>query len=131
MDDSKIVELYLERSENAIAETSKKYTRYCHSISFNILHNSQDAEECVNDTYLRAWNAIPPNQPNQLSTFLGKITRNLSFNRYKQYSAEKRGFGQAELALSELEDCIPAKTDVEQASNEKELVEAINKFLYR
>ena len=129
MDDIKIIELYWNRSENALAETSKKYSRYCHHISFNILHNNQDAEECVGDTYLRAWNAMPPQSPNRLSTFLGKITRNLSLNRYKQYGAEKRGLGQTELVLSELEDCIPSMADVEQTTDEIVLVEAINTFL--
>jgi RNA polymerase sigma-70 factor (ECF subfamily) len=129
MDDNEIVELYWERSENAIAETSKKYSKYCHYISYNILHNSKDAEECVNDTYLCTWNAIPPKCPNCLATFLGKITRNLSLDRYKRYAAEKRGLGQAELVLSELEDCIPATLDVEQASDEMILVKALNAFL--
>jgi RNA polymerase sigma-70 factor (ECF subfamily) len=129
MDDNEIVELYWERSENAIAETSKKYSKYCHYISYNILHNHEDAKECVNDTYLRTWNAIPPKRPNCLATFLGKITRNLSLDKYKQYAAEKRGLGQTELVLSELEDCIPAASDVEQATDEMILVKAINTFL--
>lgn len=129
MEDSKIVDLYWEHSENAIEETSKKYTRYCHYISFNILHNKEDAEECVNDTYLRAWNAMPPQRPNRLSTFLGKITRNLSLDKYKLYATEKRGFGQTELALSELDDCIPATSGVEQAIDEIILADVLNGFL--
>jgi len=129
MNDSEIVELYWERSENAIAETSKKYSRYCYYISYNILHNNEDANECVNDTYLRAWNAIPPRRPDCLSSFLGKITRNLSLDRYKQYAAEKRGLGQTELVLSELEDCISGTSDIEQRIDEMVLVENINKFL--
>lgn len=129
MDDHQIIDLYWNRSEAAIEETSKKYARYCHSISFNILHNDEDAQECVNDTYLRAWNAMPPHRPNRLSTFLGKITRNLSLNRYKQYTAGKRGLGQTELVLSELNDCIPAVSDVEQATDEKLLIDELNRFL--
>ncbi|MGI5899086.1 MAG: RNA polymerase sigma factor [Christensenellales bacterium] len=129
MDDSKIVDLYWERSETAINETSKKYSRYCHYISFNILHNNEDAEECVNDTYLRAWNAMPTKRPNVLSTFLGKITRNLSFDRFKQYNAEKRGFGQVEQTLSELDECVPSVSNVEQEIDEKVLEEALNGFL--
>ncbi len=129
MDDDQIVELYWERSEAAIAETSKKYGRYCHFISNNILHNSQDADECVNDTFLRAWNAIPPNKPNCLCTFLGKITRNLSFNKYKSYSAEKRGGSQTALSLSELEECIPVFDNVEQVVEKMTLDEAIHCFL--
>lgn len=130
MKDDEIIGLYWERSENAIVETGKKYGRYCHTIAYNILHSDEDAEECVNDTYWRAWQAIPPQTPNCLSAFLGKITRNLSLNRYKRYATQKRGTGQTALVLSELEDCIPAENDVEQAADEKCLVESIEKFLY-
>ncbi len=129
MDDSKIVQLYWERSENAIAETSKKYSKYCHYISYNILNNNEDAKECVNDTYMSAWNTIPPKRPECLSTFLGKITRNLSLNRYKQYAAQKRGSGQTVLVLSELEDCTPGSSGVEQIVDEMVLKETLNNFL--
>lgn len=129
MDDNNIIKLFWERSEEAIVETSKKYSNYCFTISYNILYNNEDAKECVNDTYLRAWNTIPPNRPNRLATFLGKITRNLSLNRYKYIKAGKRGFGQVELVLSELEACIPAPMDTEQIFDELVLTEAINKFL--
>lgn len=111
MDDSKIIELYMERSEQAISETSKKYGRYCHYIAYSILHNDEDSEECVNDTYLRAWNSIPPKRPSKLQTFLGKITRNLSLNKWEKLSAEKRGAGQTSLILDELSECIPAEQD--------------------
>ena len=101
MDDNKIIDLYWERSELAISETANKYERYCYSISYNILHSEEAAEECVNDTYLSAWKSMPPHRPSRLATFLGKITRNLSLNSFKQYKAEKRGLGQTALALSE------------------------------
>lgn len=129
MDDNKIIELYWKRSEDAIVQTSKKYSRYCHYISFNILHNNEDAEECVNDTYLRAWNAMPPRRPDCLSTFLGRITRNLSIDKYRKYSAEKRGFGETALVLSELAECVPSPQSVEQTIDEIVLVEEINRFL--
>lgn len=129
MEDSKIIDLYWERDETAIDETVKKYSRYCHSISFNILHNRDDAEECVNDTYLKTWNAIPPKRPNCLATFLGRITRNLSLDKFKKYSAEKRGHGQMEIALSELDEVLPSTTNVEQAIDEKELVKLLDEFL--
>ncbi len=88
MDDQQIVDLYWVRTENAISETAHKYGRYCHYIAYNILHNDEDSEECVNDTYLKAWNIIPPQRPNKLSTFLGKITRNLALDRYKYNSRQ-------------------------------------------
>ena len=90
MDDAKIVQLYFDRNEQAIPATADKYGNYCKSIANNILGNHQDAEECVNDTYLNTWNTIPPHRPKMLSTFLGKIVRNLSFNRYKHNTASKR-----------------------------------------
>lgn len=115
MKDHEIIELYWARNQLAITATADKYGSYCHTIAYNILHNNEDAEECSNDTYLGAWNSIPPQRPNRLSIYLGKITRNLALNRYKRYTAEKRGHGQVELVLSELEACIPANTCVEQA----------------
>lgn len=130
MKDEEIIELYLERDEKAIAATAEKYGSYCHSISYNILQNAEDAQECVNDTWLGAWKSIPPHRPNQMATYLGKITRNLSLNRFKHYAAEKRGLGQAELALSELEECIPAKSSIEQIIEEMSLTKSINRFLY-
>lgn len=129
IEDSKIIDLYWERDETAIGETAKKYSQYCHSISFNILHSNEDAVECVNDTYLNAWNAIPPKRPNCLATFLGKITRNLSLDKFKKYSAEKRGHGQMEIALSELDEVLPSKTSIEQVIYEKELVKLLDEFL--
>jgi len=130
MNDNEILELYWSRSEHAIEATSEKYGAYCHIVSFNILHNEEDAEECVNDTWLNAWNAIPPNRPNRLQTYLGKITRNLSLSRYRKYSTEKRGFGQMPLALSELEECVSDADTVEQAVEDKALLAAIERFLY-
>lgn len=130
MKDNEIIELYWERNEAAITATAEKYGGYCHTIAYNILHNNEDAEECVNDTWLGAWKSLPPQRPNRLATYLGKITRNLSLDRFKQYNAAKRGSGQAELVLTELEDCVPAETDVEQSVDEMVLVESINQFLY-
>ena len=91
MDDNDIIQLYWDRNEQAIRITSDKYGHYCKAIARNILNNEEDAEECVNDTYLNAWNSMPTHWPKQLETFLGKITRNLSFNKYKHDHAEKRG----------------------------------------
>lgn len=130
MKDYEIIELYWARDERAITATSEKYGNYCHAIAFHILHDNEDAKECSNDAYLGAWNSIPPQRPNPLSTYLGKITRNLALNRYKRYTTQKRGQGQVALVLSELEECIHAKTTVEQELEEKILAAAINHFLY-
>jgi len=106
-EDETIIDLYFAREERAIAETGKKYGGYCRSIAFNILHSHEDTEECVSDTWLHTWNAIPPTRPGCLRAFLGRITRNLSFTRWEAARAQKRGGGQTELLLSELSDCLP------------------------
>jgi RNA polymerase sigma-70 factor (ECF subfamily) len=129
MDDIKIIELFWQREEAGLAAATHKYTGYCHSIAYRILSNNEDAEECVADTWLRAGNAIPPARPNRLSTVLGKITRNLSLNRYEKLHAEKRGGGAVEVALAELADCIPSSTSVEEEIEGKALTELIDKFL--
>ena len=105
MDDQNIIALYWARSETAISETAQKYGGYCFSIAKNILTNHEDAEESVNDTYLTAWNAMPPRRPSILATFLGKITRRLAIDRWRYRNACKRGGGEVTLALDELEDC--------------------------
>ena len=106
MSDKDIVDLYWSRSEDAIFETSKKYGRLCYSIALNILDNHEDAEECVNDMYLNAWNSMPNNRPNKLMAFLAKITRNLAINKYKYRSTQARGGGIINLALDELTECV-------------------------
>lgn len=128
LEDEKIVELYLERSETAITETQTKYGRYCHTIAYNVLYSNEDAEECVNDTYIRAWNSIPPQKPNVLSAFLGAITRNLALDRYQRTKAKKRSEC-TELALEELGECIPCSEDGASIADELALKEAINGFL--
>ena len=130
MDDEKIIEMYWTRSERAITATMAKYSKYCHAISYNILRSNEDAEECVNDTYLQAWNAIPPTRPNNLAVFIGTITRRLSLNRYKMYKREKRGCGQVEIALTELEEVIPdTAKSLDDSINCEILTSAINCFL--
>ena len=106
MGDQEIIGLYWERNEDAISETEIQYGKYCHSISIRIVRNKEDADECVNDTWLRAWNAIPPAKPSRLSVWLGKITRNLSLNKLDSRNAGKRGGGEVELSLDELEKSI-------------------------
>lgn len=130
MKDTEILNLYWERNEQAIAESERSYGRYCHSIAFHILHDREDSDECVNDTWLRAWNVIPPKRPDKLSIFLGTITRNLSLDKWKRRNAAKRGSGEMEFALDELVECIPASHNTEEAVEAAELERAINDFLH-
>ena len=127
MEDTAILELYWARNEQAIAETQKSYGKYCYSIAYHILH---DTEECLNDTWMRAWNAIPPKKPNRLELFLGTITRNLSFDRWKTKNAKKRGSGLMDTTLDELAECIPAAHDTESIVEAAELERSINAFLH-
>ena len=129
MKDSQIVELYWNRDERAIRETSTRYGRYCYAIADNILHDPEDAEECVNDTWMRAWNAMPPQRPGRLRMFLAKITRNLSFDRFQARRAQKRGGGEMPLVLEELEECLPSRDDVEGEVQARELERAVSEFL--
>ncbi len=130
MEDQRIVELYLARSEAAIGETGKKYSKYCFSIANNILNNPDDANECVNDTFYKAWNSIPPAKPKILSAFLGKITHDLAIDRWRKQAAIKRGSGQVHLALEELAECIPSSQNVEHTIEKKELEEAVHGFIH-
>ena len=129
MNDDQIIQLYFDRSEQAIKETDTKYGDYCYSIAFNILTNPEDAEESVSDTYLSAWNAMPPRRPPALAAFLGKITRNLSIDRWRKYRAFKRGEGQIELALEELRECVSGTESAEEAAIRKEILASLNRFL--
>ncbi len=129
MEDSEIIRLYWDRNEQAINATADKYGHYCKAIAKNILNCEEDAEECVNDTYLKAWNSMPTQWPPQLAAFLGKITRNLSFNRYKRQHAEKRGGGEISLVLDELADCVSDVDDVEETIDRQELIKAIDSFV--
>lgn len=129
MEDSQIVELYWQKSANAISETANKYGLYCFTIAENILHNTEDSEECVNDTWLGAWNAMPPQRPDVLRVFLAKITRNLAFNRFNARNAEKRGGGEITLVLDELGECLGGGTDTEGIYEAKELRQCIRHFV--
>lgn len=129
MDDGQIVDLYWARAENAISETANKYGTYCRYIAYNILYSEEDSEECVNDAYLAAWNTIPPQRPNRLSTFLGKLTRNLALDRAKYNGREKRGGGQLPLALDELAGCVPSADDTLRAVDDMVLADCFDRFL--
>ena len=129
MDDQKIIDLYWSRSETAITETDQKYGKYCYSIAYNILTNNEDAEESVSDTYMAAWKAMPPKRPSILATFLGKITRHLSIDRWRSRNRYKRGGGEIVLALEELEDCVEDNQTLEKTYERKQLALICNRFL--
>ena len=129
MDDEKIIELFFRRLEQAIDETAKKYGRYLRTISYNILYNIEDSEECVNDTYMRVWNTIPPERPRIFPAYIGTIARNLSLDRYKARRADKRGGGELTLALDELLDCIPTGDFATELIDDMELSQVFDGFL--
>jgi len=129
MTDAEIVALYWARKEQAITESESAYGGYCRSIAWNILKNRLDTEECVNDTWLRAWNAMPPQKPGILSVFLGTITRNLSLDRWRNATAKKRGSGQLQRAFDELEYCVSAGVSLEDRITQADLSRLLARFL--
>lgn len=129
MEDRSIIDLFFRRDRKAITEMSEKYGRRLFRIASNILADGRDAEECVNDTYLKAWNSIPPNDPENLLCYAAKIVRNLSLNLHKKNNTAGRGGGSAEEAFDELAECLPDNEGVEDALDEKELAKIINAFL--
>ncbi|MBQ9131469.1 MAG: RNA polymerase sigma factor [Clostridia bacterium] len=129
MEDFQIVNLYWARNEAAISESDRKYGRMLQSLSLSILSSRQDAEECVNDTYLAAWKSMPTQRPSYLGAFLSKITRNLSIDRYRASRREKRGG--VELVLEELSECVSSADSVEQDYENGRLTAALNGFLYK
>lgn len=129
MTDREILELFWKREERALEETERQYGAYCRSIAWNILRDRMDTEECVNDTWLRAWNAIPPDRPNRLAVFLGTITRNLSLDRWRLKQSKKRGGGQLETVFSELEQCAANSVTLEERVSRMELSRLLDSFL--
>lgn len=129
MTDESIIALYWKRSEQAVAESQNAYGRYCYRVANGILNDPSDSEESVNDTWLAAWAAMPPGRPQNLKTFFGVLTRRISVSRLRARLAEKRGGGEALLALEELAECIPARWSVEKAVEDRELVGAFDAFL--
>ena len=128
MDDKQIIELYFERNEQAIKETETKYGTFCHRIAMNILGIHEDAEECVNDTYYSVWKQIPPTVPEVFKVYLGRITRNLSISRFRAMRAKKR-YSSMEIMLSELNDCVPSSSNVEQTIEVMQLSDYISEWL--
>ena len=128
LDDSKIIELFFERSEQAIIELSKKYGSVCMKVADNILNNKSDSEECVNDAYLGTWNTIPPQKPNPLLSYVCRIVRNLALKKYHANTAAKRN-SVYDVALDELEYCFPASASVEEEYSANEVAHLIDAFL--
>ncbi len=131
MEDTAIIDLYFARNEEAITRTEEKYGCYCSRIAKGILRDPEDARETLSDTWLAAWNAIPPQIPRRLAAFLGKITRRIAINRLNAQTAAKRGGGELLLALEELQLCVPSGDSPEQALEEKELSALIREFVGR
>lgn len=129
MKDDAIIELYWQRQEQAVEESTRKYGAYCIQLAGRILGSAHDAEECVNDVLQAAWDSIPPNRPENLKSYLGKLTRRICMKRWRAFDAQKRGGGEAALSLEELSDCIPEGRDLEAAMVAKELTAVLNGFL--
>ena len=127
MDDDSIIRLYWDRDQRAIEETAQKYGRYCGRIAGNILSSPEDREECVNDAYMAAWSSMPREWPRRLAAYLGRMTRNLAFSRYRRNTAGKRGGGETALVLEELSQCV--SESAESAFDRRELAEAVRAFV--
>lgn len=130
LEDCKIIELFFERNEEAVSACKEKYGAYCLTIARNVLQNEEDAEECLSSACLALWNTIPPNSPEKLGAYIGRITHNIAINRFRKNVRKKRGGGEAEAAFSELEECIPEKNGVEEEIERAEITSVIEKFLY-
>ncbi|MBR3150361.1 MAG: sigma-70 family RNA polymerase sigma factor [Erysipelotrichaceae bacterium] len=131
MEDVEIVELYWQRNEEAIRESDRKYGKYCFKIAHNVLFDRSDSEECVSDTWIKAWGSMPPNRPERRGAYLGRITRNLALNMYEKLTADKRGSGETAVALDELSEVIGRESDVEANVDLTLLKDSINAFLRR
>ena len=129
MGDDEILQLFYHRVEYAISAVEEKYGRLCRSVARGILKDERDVEECVNDTYMSAWNAMPDKRPERLAPFLGKITRNHALSRMRGRARQKRGGGELVLALEELDECIPSRSDVEREVEQRELAAALGSFI--
>lgn len=129
MEDKEIIDLYWNRKESAISETNEKYNPYCFRIAVSILGDSEDAKECVNDTWLKAWNSIPPNRPENLAAYLGKLARTTAIDCLRKKNRKQRGGTLTDIVLDELAECIPDMENVEKQIEEQELTQLINLFL--
>ena len=129
MEDEQIIDLYLQRNENAVAQTEQKYTNYCRAVASRILNSPEDAEEALNDTWLAAWNCIPPNLPKCLRTFLGRITRNISLKKVRSDNTLKRGAAEVRVVFEEVEEWLASEDSIDKQISEQALTDSINAFL--
>ena len=129
MTDTAIIDLYWQRSDRAIEESERAYGPYCYRVAHNVLSDRRDAEESVSDTWLAAWNAMPPSRPDSLRAFLGKLARRIAISHLRRSTSQKRGGGETELALEELAECIPDPRSVERQVEQREVTAALNRFL--
>ena len=129
MQDNEIVRLFLERSGRAVAEAEKKYRAYCFRIALNILNSHEDADFCVNEAFMKAWEQIPPQEPRMLSAFLAKITRNCAINMLNSSLAQKRGGGECELVFDEISEMVSGSSDIQRDTENKEIIKEIERFL--
>ena len=129
MEDEKIIELYWKRDEEAVKQTNLKYGSFCYCIAKNLLKNEEDSKECVNDTWFKTWLVIPPKRPEFLQAFLGKITRNLSLDRYRKSHASKRGGGNMEVIYEELKECIAGPETQDSQTDTIVITDAVSRFL--
>ena len=125
----RLIDLYFARSEEAISQTAVLYGAYCKTVAGSVLDSDEDVEECLNDTWLKAWDSIPPARPSSLRAYLAKITRNLAIHRLEKERADKRGGGEIPLVLSELAECIPDSATAEDGFSQNALANALNRFL--
>lgn len=129
MEDNRIIELFFQRNEDAITQTALKYTDYCRSVASRILYDYEDTKEALNDTWLAAWNCIPPHRPERLQTFLGRLTRNICLKMIRSRSAKKRSAPEIRIIYDEIEEWLVSDNSIEDEISEKELTGAINSFL--
>ena len=127
--DQKIIALYFQRDEEALTHTDKKYGKGCKSLSYNIVKSFEDCEECVNSSYYKVWDTVPPKRPDSLKVYLMKIVRNISINLYERNRTKKRGFGEIDLVLEDIAEIIPDNSSMEQISDDITVKNVINFFL--
>lgn len=127
--DDRILNMFWERDERALETVAERYGRYCWSVAYGILKNREESDDCVNETYLKLWESIPPNRPDNLKAYIARIAKNIALNALRSLQTQSRGGGELTVVLDELSECVASSDNVEQKAINKELIKAINKFL--